>query len=384
MLAQERIAPAGSGAALAVARLGLRDFRNYARADLEVGDAPLVVLHGPNGAGKTNLLEALSLFAPGRGLRGARLAEVDRRGGGPFRVWGRLLTAEGPREVEIRHDAASDRRLVALDGGRPRPPAGLDALAGILWLTPAMDRLLAEAPAARRRFLDRLVLSHYPGHAAAAAGYERAMRERARLLREPQPDPLWLGAVERRMAEQAVAVAAARRTFVRELALALSPPADGFPPLEVELAGEVEARLGGSSALEVEEWVAAQLLRSRRRDAELGGAVVGPHRTDLVVRAADTGEPVAAASTGRQKLALLALLLACIRLRLRLRGEAPLVLLDEVAAHLDARHRLALFEALLASGARAWLAGTDRQLFGPLVGRARIYRVSEAKLDEDD
>lgn len=382
MLAERWIACSGADAALRVTAIELYDFRNYRAATLSC-DGNSVVLWGPNGAGKTNLLEAVSLFAPGRGLRGARLAELDRRDGGPFRLVARLAAAEGPREVETWHERASERRLVRLEGGTPRTPVELESFAGIVWLTPAMDRLWVEAPAARRRFLDRLVLAHYPSHARASAGFERAMRERARLLREPQADPLWLTAIERRMAEWAVAVAAARRQFVRELAAELAVARAGFPALEVELVGEVEARLQEASALAVEEWLSAELAAARARDAELGGAQIGPHRSDLVLRTA-SGEPVAAVSTGQQKLALLAILLAAVGLRRRSLGEAPVVLLDEVAAHLDPDRRTALFEALRNCGAQVWLTGTERELFRSLRGRARIFRVVEARLDEDD
>lgn len=383
MLAEQRIGPGKATGTLAVTHLRLEDFRNYDRVTVAADRRP-VVLWGPNGAGKTNLLEAVSLLAPGRGLRGARLADMDRRGGGGFRIRAVLDAAEGPREVATWHDAESERRLVAIDGGRARTPAELDGLAGIVWLTPAMDRLFADAPAARRRFLDRLVLAHYPGHARAAAAWERSVRERVRLLREPRADPLWLSAIERRMAEQAVAVVAARVGLIRHLAGELAEAPAGFPALEPVLAGDLEARLSTASALEVEEWLAQELCRARPRDAELGGAAVGPHRSDFTVRLRGTDEPVATASTGEQKLALLAVLLAAVRLRRRLQGEAPVVLLDEVAAHLDADRRAALFDLLVREGAQTWLSGTDRELFRPLVGRARIYRVFRAKLDEDD
>lgn len=369
--------------ALAIGRLMLRDFRNYRTAEVTADGRP-VVLWGPNGAGKTNLLEAISLFAPGRGLRGARLVDMDRRDGGPFRLEAWLVSRDGPREAATWHEPATDRRFVSLDGGPPRSPAELDELPGILWLTPSMDRLFGDAPAARRRFLDRLVLAHYPGHGRAAAAFERSLRERAQLLREPEADPLWLDALETRMAEQAVAVAAARLAFVRDLAAELRAAPTGFPALEPLLTGEVEQRLTATSALAVEEWLATTLRRARARDAELGGASAGPHRSDFGLRFLGSGEPVAATSTGQQKLALLAVLIAAVRLRQRLRGEAPLVLLDEVAAHLDAYRRAALFDLLVATGAQVWLSGTDSELFRPLVGRARIYRVCEAKLDADD
>ncbi len=365
----------------AVTRLELAAFRNYRRLDLAVTGRP-VVLFGPNGAGKTNLLEALSLLGPGRGLRRARLAELDHRAGGRFRIRARIETAEGPREVETRHDAEGGRRTVAIDGTLSRSSAELARICAMVWLTPAMDRILVEGPAGRRRFLDRLTLALYPDHAARVAAFERAMRERVRLLRGPRPDPVWLEAVERRMAEAAVAIAAARRDLLAGLERELARGVDGFPSARLELAGEVETALEGMTALEAEQWLAARLAGSRDADADSGGAAHGTHRTDLLVFAREEAVPAAACSTGQQKALLLAVLLAETRLRRARAGDWPLLLLDEVAAHLDACRRAALFEALVAMGAQSWLTGTDAELFRPLFGRAAVFHLNEATLRE--
>ena len=371
---------AGDGTG-AVSRLELRAFRNYRRLDLAVGAGP-VVLFGPNGAGKTNLLEALSLLAPGRGLRRARLAELDNRAGGHFRIRARVETADGPREVVTWHEAASGRRAVAVDGTAGRSSADLARICAAVWLTPAMDRILIEGPAGRRRFLDRLTLALYPDHAARVSAFERAMRERAHLLRTRRPDPVWLDALERRMAEAAVAVAAARRDLLTGLETELARGVEGFPGARLSVVGEVEERLERATALEVEEWLAARLAASRAADAESGGAAHGTHRSDLLVFAREGEVPAAACSTGQQKALLLAILLAETRLRRARTGDWPLLLLDEVAAHLDAARREALFAALLGLGAQCWLTGTDAGLFRPLFGRAAVFHVNEATLSE--
>ncbi len=381
-----RLAPVSAAAvagetAGAVSRLELAAFRGYRRLDLRVEARP-VVLFGPNGAGKTNLLEALSLLTPGRGLRRARLAELDHRAGGRFRIRARLETADGPREVETWHDADSGRRQVAIDGALSRSSGELARVCAMVWLTPAMDRILAEAPAGRRRFLDRLTLALYPDHASRVGAFERAMRERAHLLRSRRPDPFWLGALERRMAEAAVAIAAARRDLVAGLEAELARGVAGFPSARLALAGEVEAALETMRALEVEQWLAERLAASRASDAESGGAAHGTHRSDLRVFLREGEVPAADCSTGQQKALLLAVLLAETRLRRSRGGDWPVLLLDEVAAHLDAARRAALFEALVELGAQSWLTGTDAELFRPLFGRAAVFHVCEATLSE--
>jgi len=365
---------------LAVRRLELDDFRNYARLVLEAGVQP-VVLWGPNGAGKTNILEALSLLVPGRGLRGADLAEMDREGASRgFCIRARLDAADGPHEVTVVHRRGEGRELW-LDGRRLRGSAELADLGGAIWLTPAMDRLFAEAPAARRGFLDRLTLVVDPAHARRVATFERLARERLAVLRGPKPDPAWLSAIERRMAELAVAILAARHQALEGLGAELARPVMGFPALKLRVEGELERRTAGLSALEAEERYRRDLAAARRHDAERGTTGLGPHRSDLRVHAPDLGEDAARASSGRQKSMLLAILLAQLRLRQAWHGDLPLVLLDEPAVHLDAERRGRLFAALAESGCQAWLTGTDREIFAPLEGRALFLRVDGARVE---
>ena len=364
-----------------VRRLAVRDFRNYQRAAL-APDAGVVVLYGANGAGKTNLLEALSLLAPGRGLRGARLAQLDRRDGGAFHIQAEIRTAEGLEDVAIAHERAGRRRVVRFADGVPRPAGALARLPGILWATPEMDRLFADAPAARRRFLDRLVLALDGRHADRVAAYERALRERAHLLRSGCRDEAWLAVLERRMAETAVAVAAARRELVAILGRELAHSRAGFPAARLGLRGEIEEALEGRSAIAVEDWMCEELRRARPVDAESGGASVGPHRSDLQVATA-AGEPAGSCSTGGQKALLLAMLLAQTRIVRAYAGSAPILLLDEATAHLDPARRAALFETLVELEGQAWVSGTERSLFRELEGRARFFRIHEAKLYEE-
>jgi DNA replication and repair protein RecF len=373
-------------ASLAVRRLALVDFRGYAQARLETDRRP-VVLTGPNGAGKTNLLEAISFLAPGRGLRRARLGEIDRIGGaGPWSVAARLEAPGGA--VQIRTGRAQggerERRVVQIDGSDVDSQAVLAEVVAVVWLVPALDRLFQDGAGERRRFLDRLVVSSDPAHAAQLARYAHAVRQRAQLLRAGRLDPSWLGALERQAAAAGVAVAAARRETVRGLAAALSDPPAGFPQPNLALEGEVEAWLDESSALEAEERFGAALAAARRQDAETGITAIGPHRSDLLVHDRASGRPARDCSTGQQKALLVSLVLAEARLRAAAGERQPLLLLDEVAAHLDAARRAALLEAVCALGAQAWLTGTDAATFAPLGGRAQFFTVQDATLQAYD
>jgi DNA replication and repair protein RecF len=373
-------------ASLAVRRLALVDFRGYAQARLETDRRP-VVLTGPNGAGKTNLLEAISFLAPGRGLRRARLGEIDRIGGaGPWSVAARLEAPGGA--VQIRTGRAQggerERRVVQIDGSDVDSQAVLAEVVAVVWLVPALDRLFQDGAGERRRFLDRLVVSSDPAHAAQLARYAHAVRQRAQLLRAGRLDPSWLGALERQAAAAGVAVAAARRETVRGLAAALSDPPAGFPQPNLALEGEVEAWLDESSALEAEERFGAALAAARRQDAETGITAIGPHRSDLLVHDRASGRPARDCSTGQQKALLVSLVLAEARLRAAAGERQPLLLLDEVAAHLDAARRAALLEAVCALGVQAWLTGTDAATFAPLGGRAQFFTVQDATLQAYD
>jgi DNA replication and repair protein RecF len=373
-----------------VTRLVVTDFRNYCRASLGLTTEP-VVLTGPNGAGKTNLLEAVSLLAPGRGLRRARLGDVERRqatgcdrSDAPYQGWAvaaELAVGRGIVHIGTGRDSAEgERRIVRIDGEPVRNQTLLGESLGVVWLTPAMDRLFLEGPNARRRFLDRLVLVLDPAHATRVAAYEQALRERSQLLRaaystDRPPDPAWLAALEAVMAAQGVAVAAARRDAVERLDRACAAADGPFPRARLALRGAVEDWLGEMPALAAEAKFAEALAAARSGDAVSGGAALGPHRADLAVSLAESGAAAEHASTGEQKALLISILLAHAGLRRALRGEPPLLLLDEVAAHLDASRRDALFEAIGRLDGQAWLTGTDAALFAPLRGRAQVFSV---------
>jgi DNA replication and repair protein RecF len=379
---------AGEAAALSIARLSLQGYRNLRQAELDCDPRP-VVLIGANGAGKSNLLEALSLLTPGRGLRRARLADLVPRLGsnqGPasqgWAVAARVRTPEGPRDLGTGRDPAAEsgngeRRLMKVDGDFVTNQKALGEVLSAVWLTPSMDGLFLEGPTARRRFLDRLVYAFDPAHAGRLSAYERALRDRARLLAAGSADSEWLAALEWTMAERAVAVAAARRDCVAELAGACVESRGPFPQAGLGLAGEVESWLETAPAVEVEERLRQVLAEARGRDAKLGGAAVGVHRSDLVVRHLARGQPAALCSTGEQKALLISIVLAHARLRALAAGAAPLLLLDEIAAHLDQQRREALYDELLALGAQAWMSGTDSTLFAPFGPAAQRFVVHE-------
>ena len=372
------------GVSVGVRRLVLTDFRNYRSARLDL-DAGAVVLTGPNGAGKTNLLEAISFLSPGRGLRNARLGEIDRRdnAAGPWAVAATIETRRAKLRIGTGRDSAEDeRRVVRIDGEPARGQGALAECLGVLWLTPQMDRLFLEGPGGRRRFLDRLVLGLDPAHAGRVARYEQAMRERSRLLRDRPADPAWLAALEQIMVEQGIAVAAARREAVEQLDRVCAGAEGPFPRARVKLDGTVEAWLAEMPALAVEEKFKAALQDSRGIDAATGGAALGPHRSDLAVVHAEKGIAAEQASTGEQKALLISIVLAQAALQREVRGEPPILLLDEVAAHLDAARRGALFERLAGLESQVWLTGTDATLFAPLRARARFVSVADGTLSE--
>jgi DNA replication and repair protein RecF len=374
---------------LALTRLTLARFRSYAALDLDTA-APLVVLAGENGAGKTNLLEAISLLVPGRGLRGARMSELGQRGAGsaPGAVWavaGRFVTPEGPLVLGTGvEDAAATRRSFRLDGLAPRSQAEVAGRVAAVWLTPQMDRLFQGGAAQRRRFLDRLVWALEPGHAREVAAYDTAMAERNRLLAEGGADPAWLEALEDAMARHGVAVAAARRALIRRLNAALAGGVAGvFPAATAAVACALDAALENGPALDAEEGFRRALARSRAADAAAGGAREGPHRADLLLTHAAKGLTAALCSTGEQKALLISVVLAHAQAIAAQRGAAPILLLDEVAAHLDQPRREALFEALRRLRAQAFLTGTEAAVFAPLADTARMLLVRPGSVVEE-
>ena len=349
----------------AITRLSLTDFRNYRDASVEAGPG-FVLLSGPNGAGKTNVLEAVSLLAPGRGLRQVPIAEMARSDGpGGFAVAARLV--EGIDIGSGVAEAAPERRQVRINGA----PAAVNSLGerlAVLWLTPAMDRLFTESAGGRRRFLDRLTLALEPGHAHHAGRYEAAMRARNKLLAEPGGDPGWLGALEAQMAEHGAALGEARFRTVEALTTALSAlPREDFPRAALALQGWNGGELTG-------------LLRANRaRDASAGRTTEGPHRQDIAVTHVAKGQLASRGSTGEQKALLLGLVLAHAELVADKRGAPPVLLLDEVAAHLDPDRRAALFRRLEGRG-QVWMTGTEASLFDSIGGSATRFHVESGTI----
>ncbi|HET9354016.1 MAG TPA: DNA replication/repair protein RecF [Sphingomicrobium sp.] len=343
----------------AVTRLSLTDFRNHRDALLEAGQG-FVLLSGPNGAGKTNVLEAVSLLTPGRGLRQVPIAEMSRSGGpGGFAVAARLEddTDIGTGTVA----AAPDRRQVRVNGA----PAAVNSLGerlAVLWLTPAMDRLFTESAGGRRRFLDRLTLALEPGHAHHATRYEAAMRSRNKLLGENlDADPDWLTALEVQMGEHGRAIGEARRRTVAALTESVAAlPDDDFPRASLSLEGWQAGDL------------ATALHSNRARDASAGRTTDGPHRQDLIVTHVAKNQPASRSSTGEQKALLLGLVLAHAELVAERRGAPPILLLDEVAAHLDPDRRAALFARLDGRG-QVWMTATEAALFDGIADAARFH-----------
>jgi len=388
----------GQGKApLWVARLTLTEFRGYRHQRVETDGRP-VVLAGPNGAGKTNLLEALSFLVPGRGLRGAAIADVARRqpagtkdlgasDGVAWAVAARVVTAAGVVEIGTGRAASPreegrDKRLARIDGQPAKGPGAFAEILSAVWLTPYMDRLFTEGASHRRRFLDRLVVGFDPAHAARVGAYEQVLRERARLLRRAggaeRADTAWLAALEETMAAKGVAIAAARRDVASRINEVCAAAEGAFPGASVAAQGVVEDWLDDGPALAAEERLREALAASRQIDAETGGAAQGPHRGDLAVRHLDKDLAAGDCSTGEQKALVVAIVLANAELRARELGAPPLLLLDEATAHLDGRRRGELFERLIALGAQAWLTGTETELFAPLGDGAQYFRVEGA------
>lgn len=377
---------------LAVTQLALTNFRSYGHAELALSGRP-VVLAGPNGAGKTNVLDAISLLSPGRGLRGAQLAEHTRKA--PHATQENVLWAVSAT-VSRDHEAyeigtglvpgpqGSEKRQVHLNGALAQNSAELGEIIQMAWLTPAMDRLFSDGASGRRRFLDRLVLGFHPIHAQHALRYEHAMRERARLLRLGPRDPGWLAALEKEMGEAGIAIASARADTAERLnrALLQRERAGAFPSAQLALAGETD-RLLALSAEQAVDALRSALEGSRLRDAETRRTTVGPHLADLTARHTEKRMDARDCSTGEQKALLISIVLASAWELARQRdGHAPLLLLDEIAAHLDVRRRSALFDEIVALGAQAWLTGTDLSLFENLASRADIFFVEAGQFSQ--
>jgi DNA replication and repair protein RecF len=375
-------------AAARIRRLSLSNFRSYRAAQINVG-ASLVVLVGPNGAGKTNLIEAISLLAPGRGLRRATLDELAfAEGDGSWAlscdVEGALGLASLGTGIEApAGDAAATTRKCRIDREPvPSATAFADHLR-VIWLIPAMDTLFNGPASERRRFLDRLVLAVDADHSGRVSALERSLRSRNRLLEEPRPDPHWLDAIEHETAELAVAVAAQRAETVARLQTALTErrdPASSFPAAEIALDGWIEKLVPHHPAAEIEDRYRTALKNNRSRDAAAGRTLDGPHLTDLSVVFAAKNIPASDASTGEQKALLIGLVLAHAGLLAEMSGFAPLLLLDEVVAHLDPGRRAALYCELEKLGAQVWMTGADPAAFADIEPRAQVFQVTPGEV----
>jgi DNA replication and repair protein RecF len=367
-----------------VVRLVLTNFRSYESASAELSTDP-VVLTGANGTGKTNVLEALSMLAPGRGLRRAPLNELtNQKTSSPWAVAARVSDADG--EVMLGTSVAGDgseRRVVHVDGAAASGPGVLSEYISLGWLTPAMDRLFLDAASGRRRFLDRLALILHPGHGRSVNAYEKVMRERNALLETGvNTNPSWANALEAQMAEHGVAIAATRRDLLANLVSHIENSVEGaFPKALLALDGDVEQDLAEMSATRAEDVFRERLARNRPRDAAAGRALQGPHRTDLLVTHSAKSMAAENCSTGEQKALLIGLILAHAELAKTLSGRAPILLLDEVAAHLDRLRRAALFDQLVDLDAQCWLTGTDAEMFEALRGRAQFFTVFDGQLN---
>ncbi|MGF6254325.1 DNA replication/repair protein RecF [Ensifer sp. LBL] len=366
-----------------LSRLKLMEFRNYAALSLEL-DQRHVVLTGENGAGKTNLMEAVSFLSPGRGLRRAAYADVTRVGAGDgFSVFAEVEGMEGSVEIGTGTAGVTEgqSRRLRLNG---TPAATVDELTDhlrVLWLTPSMDGLFTGPSADRRRFLDRLVLSLDPEHGRRASEFDRAMRSRNRLLGEFRPDPAWLTAIEREMAGLGVSMALARQEMLGLLTALVERTVDEsvFPSARLALSGFLDDE-GHRPAYDLEEQYLTMLRDGRPRDAAAGRTLDGPHRSDLLVRHREKDMEAARCSTGEQKALLVGLVLAHARLVGDMTGHAPVLLLDEIAAHLDVNRRAALFDLVDGLGGQAFMTGTDQSMFEALGERGRFLTVSHGSV----
>ena len=366
----------------AITQLTLSDFRNYADLRLTLASRT-IALTGPNGAGKTNLLEAISLLAPGRGLRGAAYEELARQTGAERWAMTVLLAPEETRiATSWGFDGGEESRKISINGAAQRSAGALGEYARLLWLTPAMDRLFAGPASDRRRFLDRLIAVFDPEHASRILAFEKLMRDRNLLLEENAPDGAWLSGLEAHMAEAGAAIAGARLSGVEALQAFIDqqPKDSPFPFGLLAVEGEFEALMRSMPAVQAEDGYRKLLRDSRRLDQAAGRTLKGPHRSDLKVLHGPKGMAADLCSTGEQKALLIGLILAQAHAVKAAIGQAPVLLLDEIAAHLDHARRMGLFAELDRLGAQVWMTGTDADLFSGLGRDADRFHVENAQV----
>ncbi len=363
-----------------VRRLNLTAFRNYDSLRLEVVPGP-VVLVGPNGGGKTNILEAISLLSPGRGLRRAALSDMQNRlQSEPWAIVAEIDNPAGFATLATGIDPESTgiaRRLVRIDGKPVRSQNSLLEQLNLSWMTPELDRILAEGQSARRKLLDRLVFGFDPAHAGRVTRYEEAMRERMRLLRDGPHEPAWLNALEDVMATTGTAIAAARLQMAQQLNAQMASVKGAFPAAELQLTGLVEDNLRQNPALVTEDILRSKFAAARGQDQQTGTTTLGPQRSDLIVLHKPQQMPAELCSTGEQKALLITIMLCHAQLLRQWRGVAPLLLLDDIASHLDSLRRDALYDWLLGIGSQFWLSGTETALFSALQDKAQFLQVQQ-------
>jgi DNA replication and repair protein RecF len=372
-----------------IARITLTDYRNYAGLRLDPPSG-LIALAGANGAGKTNLLEAISLLIPGRGLRGAEFETIGRNDGkGAWAVSANTLGQRGEMQLGTAWSASDAEginaaRAVLIDGHLQKSSGALAGLLRIVWLTPALDRLFSGATSERRRYLDRMVALFDAEHGGRINRFEKLMRERNLLLADGPFDRTWANSLEMQMAEEAVAIAAARLQSVSNLGAYLTPQrlSGPFPWSELSISGEIEDMVAKLPALEAEERYKQQLRDGRNADKGAGRTLVGPHRSDLIVRHGPKNIAAEEGSTGEQKALLIGLILAQTEAIRAVTGSAPILLLDEIAAHLDKARRTALFAHLDSLNVQAWMTGTERELFDGASASTVVYHVDNGRLNE--
>lgn len=365
-------------ATLAISQLTLTNFRNHLDLRLNMTPDP-VVLTGMNGSGKTNILEAISLLVPGRGLSRASSSDWQSHNApSPWAVASVMDVPEGDVMIATGKDPANplnERRIVAIDGQVVKSQQALAEHVVMSWVTPDMDRVLADGPSARRRLIDRMAYSFDPAHSGRVTRYEKAMRERLRLLRDGVSDAHWLSGLEDEMARTGVTIAAARNSLLRQLQTGIADTVGVFPRADLSLRGLAEEALGQEPALMVEDRLRDALARVRGEDAQSGTTSVGVHRTDLKVIHRGHNCPADLCSTGEQKALLIALMMAYVRTLIRVRHVTPLFLLDDITSHLDSVRRAALFEELRELKVQAWLTGTDEAPFKELLPHAQAYHL---------
>lgn len=365
-----------------IQRLSLDAFRNYDHVQLTLQSAPIILV-GDNGAGKTNLLEAISLLSPGRGLRRAGIHELlNKHISRPWALAFAINGKQGDALIGIGADPQmnGEKRILRIDGKPARSQTQLAEHIHALWLTPDMDRLLCDSASERRRFLDRMTYALDPAHVTRVNRYEDAMRQRLKLLRDGVRDAAWMTALEDTMARDGIALAVARLLWREQISLHLQDDPAPFPRLSLHIEGAAEKLAVAHAALDAEDHLRMLLAQNRNSDAESGMTHIGPHRSDVHVTHLEKNALAEQCSTGEQKALLISLVLAQARLLTHLHGSAPLILLDDVTAHLDEKRRAALCQQILALGAQAWLSGTDARLFPGLKDTAQFFEVREGNV----